>query len=98
MLHRHTLGQLFHRAHMIAVVMRRPHVINLLDASCAQRGEDAIEIAGAGVAGVHEQRFAGRADEQRGLPAFGVDVVDVQRPAGAGLRGHQPRDARESAQ
>jgi len=83
---------------MIAVVVRRPHVINLLDAGCGQRGDDAIEIAGASVAGVDEQRFTRWCDKQRGLPAFGVDIVDVQRPAGAGLRGHQRRDPRESAQ
>ena len=33
---------------------------------------------GRDVAGIHEQRFAGRRDEERGVAAFDVDDVDVE--------------------
>ena len=82
MRHRELFRQREQCADVIAVIMGRPHVIDLRDAGGRERLDDAAEIAVAGVAGVDEQRLPRGTDEERRLPALGVDVVDVQR-AGA---------------
>jgi hypothetical protein len=72
-------GEFEQRTHVVAVVVRGPQVIDLGDASGSERIRDAPEGTVAGVAGIHQQRLAGRTDEERRLPAFRVDVVDRQR-------------------
>ena len=79
---RELLRELEQRAHIIAVVVRRPQVVDLRDASGPERIGDAPEITFAGVAGIDQQRLAGRADEERRLPTLGIDVMDRQRPVG----------------
>jgi hypothetical protein len=58
-------------------------VIDLRDASGAERIGDAPEVTFARIAGVDQQRLAGRADEERRLPTLGIDVVDRQRSGSA---------------
>ena len=71
-------GDFEQRAHVIAVVMSGPEVIDFGDARGPERVGDAPEIPVAAVTGVHQQRLAGRANKQRRLPAFRVDVIDGQ--------------------
>ncbi len=77
--HGELFGQFDQRTDVIAVVVGRPQVIDFRDASAPERLRDAPEITVARVAGIHQQRLAGRTDEERRLPAFRVDVVNRQR-------------------
>ena len=63
---------------MIAVVVGRPHVVDLFDTGAFQRLDDAPEIAVAAVSGIDEQCLAGGGHEQRRLASLGIDVVDVE--------------------
>src|SRR6185503_21134457 len=66
------------RTDVVAVIVRRPHVIDLLDAGSFQRIDDAAEVTVAGIAGVHEKRLTCRIHEERRLTTFCINVVDVQ--------------------
>ena len=85
----HLLGDVDQAAIVIAVVVRQPEVVDLLHARELQHLENPIQVALAGVAGVHEQRLPGGRYEQRGLAAFGVDVIDVEGLACLCLRGRR---------
>ena len=87
MLDRHLLRDVDQAPVVIAVIVRQPEVIDLLDARDLQHLEDAIQVALAGVAGVHEQRLPGRRHEERRLAALGVDVIDVEGLARLRLHG-----------
>jgi hypothetical protein len=94
--HWELLGESEQRADVVAVIVRRPHVIDLFDAGILQRLDDTDEIAVAGVAGIDQQRLARRAHEERRLPALGIDVINVQR-SGPGL-GRQTHDSNRQTQ
>ena len=94
--HGNLLGERQQRTDVVAVIVRRPQVIDSRHAGRRERLENAAEIAVAGVAGVDEQRLARGADEERRLPALGVDVVDAQC-ARTGLR-HQAGEPGGEAQ
>ena len=85
---RDALGELGHAAEMIAVPMGDDQMVDLGEAGVLGGRHDAPGIAdrrlGRDIAGVDEQRFAGRRDEERGVAALDVDHVDVQRGAGLG--------------
>ena len=79
---RDTAGELRHGAHVIAVPVRRDERVDLRDARGLDRGHDALRIAAGGraaVARVDQHRLAGRSDEQRGVAAFDVEDVDIER-------------------
>ena len=76
---RNPLRQLLQSADVIDVVVRRDQVVDLRDAGVGDRQHEPIGVASAGVAGVNERRLPGGRDEQRRLPPFGVDDVDLQR-------------------
>ena len=80
------------------MVVRCPHVIDLLNARGFQRIGDAAEIALARVAGIDQQRLAGWTNEERRLATLGVDVVDVQRTTRAlGQQAPNPRRSEKRA-
>ena len=85
MLDRDPLRQLLHAADVIDVVVREQQVVDLLEPELRHDRHDPIGVAAAGIAGIDQQRLAGRRHEQRGLAAFGVDDIDVER-FGSGLR------------
>ena len=89
------LGQLLQSAHVIAVIVGENQVVDLLDAGFVEHLGDPVGIAGAGVAGIHEQRLAGRRHVERGESALGVDEINIQRFAGLGLSVGQPREQDE---
>jgi hypothetical protein len=70
--------ELRHAAEMVAVPMRRDEVVDRGDAGVLHRGHDAIGIPRPWVAGVDENRFAGRRDEECRVAAFHVDEVHLQ--------------------
>ena len=78
MLDRHLLRDVYQAPIVIAVIVGQPEVIDLLHARDLQHLQDAIQIALAGVTGIHQQRLSGRRNEQRRLAALGVDVIDVE--------------------
>ena len=87
------LGQLLEPADVVDVIVRREEIVQLGDAGVAQHRQDARQIAFARVAGVDEQRLAGRRDEECRLAALGVGDVDVERLASL-CRGRRPRRLR----
>src|SRR6202142_3523325 len=76
---RDLLGEFEIAADVIAVVVGDQQVVELLDACRLRHLDDAVRIAGAVVAGIDQYGLPARGDEQRGLAALGVYVVDVQR-------------------
>ena len=74
---------------MVAVVVRDDQIVDPFEARLLHGGGNAIGIAAVepGVAGVHQQRFTRRRDEQGRLAAFDVDELDVERLLGLG-HGH----------
>ena len=82
--HRNLGCQFFQATYMVAVVVRRYHVVDLLHAGRLNDGHNAVGIAAPGAARIHQERLAGGGDIQRRVPALGVDEIDVQslgRPA-----------------
>ncbi len=73
--------ELGHAAVVILVQVRDEEVVDALHAGIAHGGDDAVGIARVEprITGVDEQRLPGRRDDERGLPAFDVDEVDVER-------------------
>ena len=65
---------------MIAMPMANHNMIDFRQARLLRGGEDAlgVAVAIAGIAGVEQQRFSGRRDEQRGRAAFDIDLGDFQ--------------------
>jgi hypothetical protein len=63
---------------VIAMIVRRLQVIDLLDAGDLQRLDDAAEITVAGVSSVNQQRLTRWAHEECRLATLGIDVIDVQ--------------------
>jgi hypothetical protein len=65
---------------MIAMPMANHDMIDFRQARFLRGGEDAlgVTVAIAGIAGVEQQRFSGRRDEQRGSAAFNIDPGDSQ--------------------
>ena len=62
--------------------MRRDQVIDLLHSGVFHRVHDAPRVArgghGADIAGIHQQRFMRRRNEQYGVAPFDVDHVDIE--------------------
>ena len=83
---RDALGEFRQAAIMIAVPMGDDQIVDLGQPGIPGGRHDAPGIADRrgrrDVAGVDQQRLAGRRDEQRGVAAFDVDDVDVQGRAG----------------
>ena len=79
------LRELLQPADVIDVVVREHQIVDLLQPGVGDDRHDPIGVAVAGIPGVDQQRLPRRRHEQRRLPAFGVDDVDVER-LGAGLR------------
>ena len=84
---RNILDELLKAADVIDVVMGRDQVIDALHASRGEHFFQAIKVPRSGTAAVDQHRFAGGRDPQRGLSAFGIDNVDLQRALGADTRG-----------
>ena len=82
-------GERGEAAEVVAVPVRDDEVIEMREAGVVNRVHDAAGVAvGArrDIAGVHEQRFAGGRDEERGVAALDVDDVDVEGFARLRLR------------
>jgi len=79
---------------VIAVEVRDQQVVDLRQAGIMNRRRDPFRIPslGARPATVDEQRLPGRRDDQRRLPAFDVNEVDLERFLG---RLKQPEQRRE---
>jgi hypothetical protein len=92
--------KLRHRAEVIAVIVRGDQVIDSRELRVRGRGHDPRGVTRGGraaVARVDQQRLAGRRDEQGGVAPFDIHHVDVQRPAGPGLRRAESRDKDDSS-
>ena len=99
---RNAIGEFRHAAEMIAVPVRGDEMIDLGQAGIPRRGHDALGIAlgriRSDIAGIDEHGFAGRRHVQRGVAAFDVDHIDVERRArlrhrAIGSRVGEQRDA-----
>ena len=68
-------------ADVIGVVVRDHEIVDAREAGLSNNGRNTVGVAAveAHVAGVHQQRFAGGRHDQRGLTAFDVDDMDVER-------------------
>ena len=102
---RHLLGKQRHAAGVIRMEVRDEEVVELRETGLLDRSDDAAGIASAGdgvdapaapvvraVAGIDEQRLAGRGDDEGRLAAFDVDEPERQI-----LRGHALSDTRPRA-
>jgi hypothetical protein len=68
---------------MVAVPMRRDHVINLLKLCVFHRVDDTSGIPRRrwpGITCIDEQGFPRRRNKECGISAFNVDDIDIQRP------------------
>jgi hypothetical protein len=77
---------------VVGVKVRGHQVIDLGHPGIAHRGHDPVGVPGRGrpaVGGVDEQRFARGRHQQRGVSAFDVDQVEVERGARTRLRRHE---------
>ena len=85
--HRNFSGKLRDASRVILVIVSEKHKINFRNARQFCNGGNAIRIAAveAGPARVDEQRLPSRGDEERGLAAFRIDKIDLQR---LGAHGH----------
>ena len=86
---------------MIAVPVREDQVIDLRDARVPGGVEDATRVpcrAHAPVPRIDEQRLARGRDDERRVPPFDIDDIDVQRLRGARLRRHERRARSERQQ
>src|SRR3954468_3981026 len=86
---RKLLGKFPKASEMVAVPVRDDQMIDLGDTGVFRRFDDASGIArrlGAAIAGIDEHSLAEWRDEQRGVAAFNVDDVNLQRFGGAALR------------
>src|SRR5262245_42690951 len=99
MLDRDALGDLGHAAEMVTMPMRRDEMINLRETGILGGCHDALGVADgslrSSVAGIDQDGFAGWRDEQRGIAAFDIDHVNVERRArlcGGGTSTKQHRD------
>src|SRR4030095_11093469 len=89
---RNLFGEVEQRANVIAMVVRRPHVIDLLHARGFQRVDNAAEIAIASVARVYKEGLACGADKKGRLATLGMDEIDIKAPSGSlGQHAHEPR-------
>ena len=92
--------QLWNAADVVGVIVGEKEVIDLRDAGVPGDGYDAVGVAAfvAGPSGIDEQRLPVRCDEERGLPTFDIDEVDLQLAVSlvgdAGLGGCSGRQAR----
>jgi len=79
--HLHLRRQLRCAANVIAMVVGDQRVVDLLHARGFCRRSDAIRVAPTEPrkAGIDEERLARRRHDERRLPAFDVDEVDLQR-------------------
>jgi hypothetical protein len=78
-------------AEMIAVPMCNDQMIYLLKPGGLNSLHDSARIARSrspGITGVYQQRLVGRPDDQRGVAAFHIDDIDVQR---CGKGGHRKK-------
>ncbi len=82
------MAEFRHAAEMIAVIMRQDQMIDLGQTGITNGLHDAAGIAFRGkvadIAGVDQDRFAGRRDEQG--PVSALDVHDINIQSVAGLR------------
>ena len=98
---RHALGQSRHPAEVIAVIVRRDQVVDLLQTRVADGRCNPIRVAngdGSAVPGVHQERLPRRRHEQRRVAPFHVDQVDVEPARGRPLRRQNPGKTREKGQ
>src|SRR5205823_5566615 len=76
-------------AEVIAVPVRDNQMVDLLKPGVFSGRHDATGVtngARSNIACVHEQRFPGGRDEERGIAALDVNYIDSERLAGLGLR------------
>ena len=78
----HEFGEFSEAAEVVDMEMGDDDVIDAREAGLGGGVVDAGGVATAGVAGVDEDGFAGRGDEERGAAAFGVDPVDAENGGG----------------
>ena len=78
--HRNLSHQLRYSAGVIDVVVRQQYVVDALDASCFCRGGNTLRVPALGIRPtcVDEQGVLVRRNEQRRLPAFHIDEVNLQ--------------------
>ena len=96
-----TLGQLGHRTEVIGVPVRGDEVVNTGEPRVFRGSHHPICISPGrrtAIAGVDEHRLTRRGHEERGVPAFDVDEVDVQRFGCPGLGGRQTGSQPEGQQ
>ena len=78
-------SKLYHAARMVHVIVRKDQIIDLRDARLPGHSHNAVGIARAGPAGIHQQGLAGRGQDQRRLAAFDIDEIDFQSLVELGL-------------
>src|ERR1051326_5177206 len=82
LLNRDAFGKLGPPADVIPVIMRENQMINLLQAGILGSVRDPARIPDstvADIAGINQNRFAGRRNKQDSISALNVDNVNVQR-------------------
>ena len=79
------LRELLQAADMIDVVVRGHQVVDLRHAGIGESRHDPVGVPATGAAGVHEHGLPARRHVERGLSAFGIDGVDLERLRFRGL-------------
>ena len=75
------LNELRYAAHVIRVVMRDQHVVDLLDFGALHRGHDSVGVAEGVISptSVDEQGLAMRRNKEGGLAALDIDKENPER-------------------
>ena len=73
----HALRQRGNAAHVVAIVVRHHHIIDLLDAEGLAGFHDAVRLAAA--ASVDNHTLSGGRNQQERLPSFNIDDIHVER-------------------
>ena len=73
-------------AYVVVVEMRHHHIVDVVEAELFERGDDTARVPPSGIAGIDQDRFAGRCNEQRRLAAFDVNEINLQRFRGISSR------------
>src|ERR1019366_8165855 len=73
--------QFRHSPYMVAMIMSRQHVIDLLDSRLFRRlhNSSGMRPMETGETGINQQGLPRRTDNERGLPAFHVNGINLQR-------------------
>ena len=96
----HALRHRGNAAHVVAIVVRHDHIVDLLNTGGLAGFHDAVRIAavtlGSRNTGVDKHTLSGGRNQQRCLGSFNIDDIHVERLGRCQGRDHQENDCRSS--